>query len=172
MENTLLDRPVKKKVPYRYLVPLILLLLFVAGVCGLFFRFGYHDSQAITGFSAAYTQYDQAMVNFSNSIFTGNESAAVSLRALNSSVDTALSVLQEKSRMRISSLTVNDPEIMETSREIGTLAGKEVQLLHVYQRGGTGSNLSLDELKLEFMILTRQRQSTYTHFCELAGLKN
>jgi hypothetical protein len=81
-------------------------------------------------------------------------------------------VLNTKAAVRISSLTINDGDLMQIMLEIANLSGKELDTLNAYQRAVAGKSGNLDQLAKEFADLSNQRQTAYDRYLTLAGLKN
>lgn len=123
-------------------------------------------------FPLAYTNYEQAILDFSKAVLTSNIESAPAVDKLERKVDEKLVILNTKASVRISSLTKNDGDLMKVSLEIADLAGKELDTLKAYQSAASTRNTDLEQLAREFRDLTNQRQTAYSRYLELAGQKN
>jgi hypothetical protein len=157
---------------YKYKALLVIALILVAGFFFLFFRFFQNDVMVLTGFSAAYTKFDQAISDFSTPVFTPNLSGAPATDDLERKADAALAELNTQASARISSLTKNDAELMGIMLQISDLSVKELDALKAYKKAAAGKNAGLDPLAKTFGDLTNQRKTAYVRFQELLGSKD
>lgn len=157
----------------KYIALLVIALIVVAGTFFFFFyRMGTNDAKALADFPVAYNNYDQSISDFSKAVFTSNPESAPATGEFERKADEALVVLKTKASVRISSLTKNDGDLISVSAEIADLAGKELDTLQAYQNAVANKSSDSDQLVKEFRDLTIQRQTGYTRFLELAGIKN
>jgi len=150
------------------LILTVLALIAAAGVLLFIYHFHTSDVTALTDFSAAYDNFDQAVSDFSALVQAPNAAGAPTSDGLEQKADAALSDLQTKASARISSITKNDAELMRITSEIGNLAAKELDALKEYQREAAGNNAVPDTLA-QAADFKYQRQTDYAHFRELLG---
>jgi hypothetical protein len=151
----------------------VISLIVVAGsFIFFFFRMGINDTKALADFPVAYKNYDQAISDFSNTVLASNRENIPTTSNLEHKADETLIVLNTQASARISSLTKNDGNLMKVSLEIADLAGKELDTLKAYQSAVAYKSNDIDALAKEFADLRSQRESVYSHYLELAGLKN
>ncbi len=151
----------------KYKALLVIPLILLAGIFFFFYRMGNNDAQALAGFSTAYQKYDQAISDFSKSIFAGTTTS----NDLEQKANEAQVELKTKASARISSLTKNDGELMPVMLQIADLSGKELAAATEYKNAVGDQSADMSQLASEFADLTNQRQAAYAHFLELAGLK-
>ncbi|OGD21124.1 MAG: hypothetical protein A2W03_03885 [Candidatus Aminicenantes bacterium RBG_16_63_16] len=83
----------------------------------------------------------------------------------------ALTELDAKASIRLSSLIKNDAELMNLTLEIARLSGKELAALKAQKEAAADKTADLPKLAKESADLARQRQTAYARFRELAGLR-
>jgi hypothetical protein len=150
----------------------LLLICALVGTTGIIlsvYHFGHNDRKALIEFSAAYKNYDRAIADLSNAVFTTNLEDLNTINDLKGNATAALAELDLKAQVRISSLTKNDAEIMSLTQEIADLSGKEVDTLKAYRLAISNKDAALDTLGKKFHDLTIKRQAAYARFQELSG---
>ena len=125
---------------------------------------GFYDS--LTDFMSSYQFYDQAVKAASETVFATNGISTPAAGEVERQADTALSNLQTKSSVQISSLIKNENEAMRTMREIADLSDKEMSTLKAYQQTAV-QDVDRDALAQAFYDLAKQRQAAFAHFQEL-----
>jgi hypothetical protein len=164
-----MDMEIMKKYIYLHVIALIV----VAGIFFFFcYRMGTNDAKALADFPVAYKNYDKAISDFYNAVLASNPENASTTSNLEHKADETLIVLNTQASVRISSLTKNDGDLMKVSLEITDLAGKELDTLKAYQNAVADKSNDIDKFAKEFAGLRNQRQAAYSHYLELAGLKN
>jgi len=152
---------------------LVVAILAIGGVFFFFlYRMGTNDAKALADFPIAYSNYDQAISNYSNAVLVSKAEDALTQDGLERIADQALAALNAGASVRISSLTKNDGDLMSVSLEISDLAGKELDTLKAYRRMVADKSIEINDLSKELADLMNQRQAAYTHYLELAGQKN
>ena len=155
---------------YKWL-PILALIVVLAGVLSLFYKFYHHDVKALEEFLASYEAFDKAISEFSIPVFASNLEGAPATDNLERKADEALVELDTKTSVRISSLIKNDAELMSTELEIADVAGKELYTLRVYKRAIRDKrDADVDRLAKEFSDLNNKRTTAYARFQELAEL--
>ncbi len=151
---------------------LAIVLLVVAGAFFFFvYRMGANDAKALAEFSAAYTQYDQAIGDFSEAVLSPNPMGVANTDNLESKANQALVILNSKAAARISSLTKNDGDLMKLSINIAAFAVEEFDTLIAYHNASIDKGFTLDQLARQFKGLTDQRRAAYARYLELAHIK-
>ncbi len=151
----------------------VIALIVVTGIFFFFFyRMGTNDAKVLADFPVAYKNYDQAVSDFYNAVLASNPENASTTDTLEQKADETLIVLNSQASIRISSLTKNDGDLMRVSLEIADLARKELNTLKAYQNAVADKSNDIDKLAKEFADLMNQRQAAYSHYLELAELKN
>ena len=149
-----------------------LVIITLSGLVGIIFflyHFGRSDSQALTEFSVAYNNYDQAISELSTADYMSGFEDAPSSDELVLSADDALSQLIIKSSARISSLTRHDAEIMSTIQEIAELSTKEFTALMAYRSAISTKSADQDKFSRELEDLRSRRRAAHARFQELSG---
>lgn len=147
-------------------------LIGAAGILFFFYHLGSNDAKALTDFPAAYGKFDQAISDFSTSVFASDLQSPAAAGNLEHRTDEALVELNTAASARISSLTRNDGEIMKLTPEIADLSGKEFSALKAYQSAAANRATDLDQLAKEYRDRTTRRRAAYARFLALAGLKD
>jgi hypothetical protein len=149
----------------RFLI-FILVLALPAGALLFFHRMYGHDIKALKGFLASYENFDNAMPAVADNGFEGGLGRA----------SKALSELQARASMRLSSLIRHDGELMSRARQVADLAQKEINAF------GACEDLSEDrasapalaanakEISQGCELLREQRKAAFARFEELAGV--
>ena len=151
---------------------LVIALLMIAGTFSFFiYRMGTNDAKALADFQTAYSNYNQAIADFSSAVLSPDPVGAANIDDLESKANQALVILNSKASVRISSLTKNDGELMKVSLEIAALAAEEFDTLLAYQSASFDNSISLDQLSTQFHDLDNQRQAAYAQYLELAQIK-
>jgi hypothetical protein len=146
----------------KYKWPIVLALFVSTGVLSFFYRFYHSDMKALAGFSASYKKFNQTISDFS--IWKTDE--------LENKAGDALTELNTKASLRLSSLIKNDAELMDLALEVANLSGKEMENLRVHKRASQSQNADLDRLAGEYGTLTLKRKAAYARFQQLAGFKD
>lgn len=120
---------------------------------------------------SAYAAYDAAMTDNSQLILTPAVPDSTASGALTQKANQALGDVQVSASVRISSFIRNDGDLMSTEQQIADISGKEMAALHAYQKAAAEQSADLEQRKQALGGLTSQRQSAYSHFLELAGLR-
>jgi hypothetical protein len=149
-------------------IPLILILILGSGACFIFYRFYQHDVQALTDFTTAYKNYDQAISEFSAAVLAANHENALISAESERKADEALAALDQKASARISSMIKYEKELMGTMAEVADLSGIELDSLKAYQSAIAGKNADLNQFVQEFGDSMDKRKAAYAHFRELA----
>ncbi len=144
----------------KYKVLLSLFLVVIASV--FFFRLHSNDVKALTDFVASYEKFDKTISNFSSG---GTDD-------LRKNANDALTQLNNKAAVRISSLVENDGEIMNKEFEIGDFSTKELNYLSAYRKTIKNKNIDSNRLGKKQNYFTNKRKAAYARFEELAGLTN
>ena len=153
---------------YRWL--LLSALVVLAGLF-FFYRLYHRDVKALTDFLAASEKFDKAVSDFSTRLLAQNLEVPPPADDPERKAEEALAKLEAKASIRLSSLIKNDAELMKLTLEIARLSGKELAALRGYKGAVLDKNADLAGLAKELADLTRQRQTTYARFRELAGLR-
>jgi hypothetical protein len=151
----------------RYWALLVIPLVLCVGIFLLFYRMSSKDTKALDSFSAAYKNYDQAISDFSKSIFAGTPTSD----DIEQKAEEAQAELSTKASARISSLTKNDGELMPVMLEIADLSRKELDTVAAYKSAVADQSGDISRLANELSDVANKRQEGYAHFLELAGLK-
>ncbi len=148
---------------------LVIALIMASGLFFFFYHFGTNDTGVLSDFPVAYHHFDQAISDYSRSVFESNSAGAPVTDDLQRNTGEALAELNAKASARISSLTKHDGELMQAMVEIANLAAKEFNALKAYQKAASSHSAELDTLAKEAAGLTRQRQNAYARFLALHG---
>ncbi len=149
---------------FKWMVVVILLVAAVALV--LFVRMYRGDIKALHSFLASYEDFDRAIV----AAVEGRDGPAGLGQA-----EKALTELQAKASMRLSSLIRNDGDLMVRARDVAALSRRELDRLRALDvrprdpgrepAGGANS----EALSRAYDVLRDQRKSAFSRFMELAG---
>ena len=151
----------------KYTWSVIVVLVVLMGILYFFNRFN-HDVKALTDFSYSYEKFDNAISDFSKSVFASNLNDTLAADDLERKANEALIELNIKASERISSLIKNDAEFMSSELEIADLSGKELTAIGIYKRSiFIKSAAEMDNLAKEFRDLKNKRTTTYARFQEL-----
>jgi hypothetical protein len=153
----------------KYAILLGMALIIVAVPFVLFFRLYQKDVKVLTDFPTAYQIFDHAISNFSTAVHTSKQADLSATDDLERKAEQALVELRTKASARISSLIKNDADVMRTMPEIGDLSAKELDALKAYKKAAGDKGADLNQLDQELASLTKERESAYAHFQELAA---
>jgi hypothetical protein len=137
------------------------ILAALAGVFFFFYRMYHDDIKALKDFSASYERLDRAISD-------------LSMRKaddLEGQVGSAVSDIEAKASLRLSSLIKNDAELMDQALEVADLARRELEALRVFRSEIQNKNADLDGLSEESRILAGKRKAAYARFQELSGTR-
>jgi hypothetical protein len=144
---------------YKWLVILSLVAgaAFFAAACHLYQK----DVKALEAFSAACEVYDKA----ASDLFAGVTGD------LEKKAKDALSELETKATLRLSSLIKNDGELMRQALEIKDLSRNEFDGLRAYASALRSHGANLEALTKECGTLINKRKAAVARFRELGGLR-
>ena len=148
----------------------VLALLAAAGVFLFIYHFHTSDVTALTDFSAAYHNFDQAVSDFSTLVQAPDSAGAPAADSLEQKADAALAELKTKASVRISSLVEHDAEIMNLTAEISDLSAKELATLKEYRRTAADKNAASADTLAQAADFKYQRQTDYARFRQLLRL--
>ncbi|MBE3110457.1 MAG: hypothetical protein IMZ46_08080 [Acidobacteria bacterium] len=140
---------------------LIVVLAVPTGVFFFFYHMYHNDIKALRGFIASYERFDKAISDLSMS----------KADDLEGQIGSAVSDIEAKASLRLSSLIKNDAELMDQAIEVADLARRELEGLRVYRSEIQNKNADLDGLAEESRILTGRRKAAYARFQELSGTR-
>lgn len=149
------------KIIKRCIALLIIALVAATGIFFFFYRMYQNDVKALTGFSASYKKFDEAISDYS----------------LNGSIDAevkatrAYTELKAKADYRISSLIKNDAKLVDQARRIADLTGKELESLKIVKSAIRSKQPELDMLIKAHENISSERKAAFARFQALAGQK-
>ena len=156
----------------KYLVWLVIACVVTAAIAFFFFfQFGHNDAKVLADFPIAYAIFDRAIADYSKSALGSSPEGGSANIDLELKADEALADLNTKASARISSLTRNDGDLMQTMLEIADLSGKELVALKEYKTAVADGSSDLNKAAAVYADLTQKRQTAYLHFRELAGIR-
>ena len=155
----------------KYRVWLVIACVVTAAIAFFFFQFGHNDAKVLADFPNAYAKFDRAIADYSKTALGSNPEGGSANNDLELNADEALADLNRKASARISSLTRNDGDLMQTMLEIADLSGKELVALKEYKTAVADGSSDLDKAAAAYADLTQKRQTAYLRFRELAGIK-
>ena len=146
-------------------------LLVAAVVSFLFFHLYHRDVKTLRGLLESYKKFDNAISDFSISVFASIDGGASASGDSERRAAEAPADFDKKASVRISSLIRNDAELMSLSRQIAMLSRKEWDNLRKSKTAAAGNGGDWDGWARELSALRDKRQAAYSRFQELLGLK-